>query len=298
MYARDHSASTDCSGSPTVAHDGHQDGRMTQRILITGAAGKVGSDLRARLGRPDRVLRLLDVAQLAPAGPDENVELVQGSVTDLGALTAASAGCAAVVHLAAHSGERPWEQIRDLNIEGTYCAFEAARRAGVPRVVFASSNHAAGFHTRADGEAPDYAFPAPDTYYGVSKAAGEALGGLYHHRYGLDVVCLRIGSWTDRPADLRQLATWLSPNDGARLVDAALTAPAPGYRVVWGVSANTRRWWSLDEGRALGFRPRDDAEGYADELIGRFGEPNPNDPVLRRVGGGFTLPEYDAEHLS
>jgi len=270
---------------------------MTQRVLVTGAAGRVGSDLRARLGRPDRVLRLLDVADLRPVAPGEHVELVRGSVTDLDALTQASAGCAAVVHLAAHPGERPWAEIRDLNIEGTYCAFEAARRAGVPRVVFASSNHAAGFRTRDEGEAPDYAFPAPDTYYGVSKAAGEALGALYHNRYGIDVVCLRIGSWVDRPADLRQLATWLSPDDGARLVDAALSAPAPGFRVVWGISANTRRWWSLDEARRLGYDPQDDAEDYAAELITEFGEPDQSDPALHRVGGEFTSPEYDAERL-
>ena len=182
-------------------------------------------------------------------------------------MTAACAGADAVIHLGGIPTEDAWAPILDVNINGTYTVFEAARRAGVPRVVFASSNHAVGFAPRESFPVPDGAAPAPDTYYGVSKAAGEALAALYARRYGLEAICVRILSCFDRPRDPRMLATWLSPDD-AGLFEACLTAPAPGFRVIYGVSANTRGGWvSLDGARALGYEPRDDAEAYAAEVL-------------------------------
>jgi uronate dehydrogenase len=258
-------------------------------IVITGAAGLVGSMLRPRLARPDRTLRLLDVVPLT-AGPGE--EAVQASVTDLDAMTAACQGAEAVIHLAGIATEASWPRILEANINGGYGAFEAARRAGTPRVIFASSNHAVGFTPRADFPVPDYAFPAPDTNYGVSKAAIEALAAMYHYRHGLDAICVRILSCFPRPTNLRMLSTWLSPDDTGRLFEACLTAERPGFRVIYGVSANTRGGWvSLAEARALGYEPRDDAEAYAAEIIAEQGEPDPAaDPVLRYLGGEFTLP--------
>ena len=187
-------------------------------------------------------------------------------------MTAACAGASAVIHLGGLPGEAPWEQIAEVNITGTYAVFEAARRAGVSRVIFASSNHAVGFAPRSAFPVPDYAFPAPDTYYGVSKVAGEALAALYHSRYGLDAICLRILTCDDRPRNARALSTWLSPDDAGRLFEACLTAPSPGFRVAFGVSANTRGGWvSLAEARSLGYEPRDDAEAYAAEIIAASG---------------------------
>ncbi len=265
-------------------------------ILMTGAAGQVGAMLRSRLAAPGRTLRLLDVAPLT-AGPAE--EVVRSSVTDLDALTRACDGAEAIIHLAGLSGEAPWDRISAVNIQGTYAVFEAARRAGVPRVVFASSNHAVGFSPAAVFPVPDYAFPAPDTYYGVSKAAGEALASLYHHRYGLDAICLRILTCTERPENVRSLSTWLSPGDAGRLFEACLTAPGPGFRVAYGVSRNTRGGWvSLTEARALGYEPRDDSEPFAAEVIARCGPPDPADPVLAHLGGEFCLPAFDAGRLS
>jgi uronate dehydrogenase len=265
-------------------------------ILITGAAGLIGGMLRTRLARPGRTLRLLDTAPMS-AGPAE--EVIQASVTDLPAITAACEGAAAVIHLAGLSSEAPWEAIAETNINGTYVAFEAARRAGVSRVVFASSNHAVGFTPAAAFPVPDYAFPAPDTYYGMSKAAGEALASLYHHRYGLDAICLRILTCAPRPADLRGLSTWLSPDDAGRLFESCLTAVRPGFRVAYGVSANTRGGWvSLDEARALGYEPRDDAEVFAAEIIAAQGAPGPGDRLLAYLGGEFTMPGYDADRLT
>ena len=275
-------------------------------ILITGAAGRVGTVLRSRLARPGRVLRLLDVASLVPPpGPGE--EAVTASVTDLAAMTAACAGVDAVIHLGGIPTEDAWAPILDVNINGTYNVFEAARRARVPRVVFASSNHAVGFEPRSSFPVPDDAAPLPDTYYGVSKAAGEALAGLYARRYGLQAICVRILSCFDQPMNPRMLATWLSPDDAGRLFEACLTAPAPGFRVIYGVSANTRGGWvSLDGARALGYEPLDDAERYAPEVLAAAGIPaeasgqpgpawpDPADPVFRYLGGEFTLPARDA----
>jgi nucleoside-diphosphate-sugar epimerase len=262
-------------------------------IVITGAAGRIGTILRARLAAPGRVLRVLDVAPLT-AGPGE--EAVAASVTDLAAMTAACGGADAVIHLGGIPREAAWERVLDVNINGTYTVLEAARLAGVPRVVIASSNHAVGFSPLGAGPVPDYAFPAPDTFYGVSKAAGEALGALYSRRHGMDVVCIRILSCFDRPQNARMLATWLSPDDAGRLFDACLTAPSPGYRVIFGVSANTRGGLvSLAEARALGYEPRDDAEKFAAEVIAEHGEPAPDDPAVRYLGGDFTGPNPPSE---
>ena len=262
-------------------------------ILITGAAGAIGTMLRPRLARPGRTLRLLDVVGLT-AGPAE--EVISASVTDMAAMTAACRGASAVIHLASISGEAPWEEILRVNIQGTYVAFEAARRAGVPRVIFASSNHAVGFAPRERFPVPDYAFPAPDTYYGVAKVTGEGLAALYHYRYGLDAICIRILTCLPQPRSARSLSTWLSPDDAGRLFEACLSVPDPGFRVVFGVSANTRGGWvSLREAESLGYASLDDAESLADEVIAEFGEPDPADPVFRYLGGEFTLPDLDAE---
>ncbi len=265
-------------------------------IVITGAAGLIGGMLRERLAAPGRLLRLVDIAPMT-AGPGE--EVIQASVTDEAAMTDAMAGADAVIHLGGIPGESPWEQIAEVNIHGTYVVFETARRTGVRRVIYASSNHAVGFTPRESFPVPDYALPAPDTYYGVGKVAGEALASLYHSRYGMDAICVRILTCWPVPPTIRSLATWLSPGDCGRLFEACLTAPEPGYRVIFGVSANTRGGWvSLGEARALGYEPRDDAEAHLAEVIAAHGEPGQADPVLAHLGGEFCLPEYDADRLS
>jgi uronate dehydrogenase len=216
----------------------------------------------------------------------------------MAAMTQACQDADAVIHLGGIPGEAPWDRILDVNINGTYVVFEAARRAGVPRVVFASSNHAIGFTPREDFPVPDYAFPAPDTYYGVAKVAGEAIAALYSRRYGMDAIAVRILSCFERPSNPRMLSTWLSPDDAGRLFEACLTAPSPGFRVVFGVSANTRGGWvSLAEARALGYEPQDDAEAYVAEVIASHGAPDPADPLLRYLGGEFTFPEFGADNL-
>jgi uronate dehydrogenase len=261
-------------------------------ILITGAAGRIGTMLRPRLARPDRVLRLLDVAEIRD--PRDGEQRVTASITDLPALTRACRGARAVIHLGGIPTEAPWAEIARTNITGTCNVLEAARRAGLPRVVLASSNHAIGFHPRTTEALPADAVGAPDTYYGVSKAAGEALGALYAARYGLTVIGARIGGCRERPDDLRDLSIWLSPDDAGRFAEAALSAPVSGFRLVWAVSANTRGWFSMAEGRAIGYHPRDDAEVYAPELLARYGEPDLDAVEHRTVGGEYCGPEFDA----
>lgn len=265
---------------------------MSERILITGAAGGLASLLRPRLARPGRTLRLVDLVDPGDTGPGE--EVVTASVTDADAMAEAMQGVSAVIHLGGHSLEATWESMLDVNMHGTYVVLETARTAGVNRVVLASSNHAVGFHPRVD-EIPDYAFPRPDTFYGVSKVTMEALGSLYHDSFGMDIVAVRIGSCFERPKDVRMLSHWMSPDDGAHLFEVCMSTPSPGFRVVWGVSDNTRRWISLDEARALGFEPKDDSEVFAEELLAKEGEPDYTKPPHNQIGGHWRIAAADPE---
>jgi uronate dehydrogenase len=263
---------------------------MSETVLITGANGVVGRLMRPRLAREGRVLRLLDIVRPEPAAEGEAVEVIEASVTDEAAMRAACEGVDAIIHLGGISVEGPWADILSANIDGTRVVLETARDAGVRRVVLASSNHAAGFYdleNAPEGGLPADVFPRPDTYYGVSKVALEALGSLFHDRYGIDVTVLRIGSCFEKPWDRRSLWTWMSPADGARLLEACLSTPEPGYRVVWGISRNTRNWWSLEAGEAIGYHPQDDSEVFAAELLGDAIDDGPQGPEERLAGGKF-----------
>jgi uronate dehydrogenase len=254
-----------------------------RRVLITGAAGKVGRSLRTGLKGQYPVLRLLGVAPQEAAGPGE--EVVTVDLNDRRATEAAMAGVDAVVHLAAIAHEASFDDILEGNVTTTYSVFEAARRAGVRRVVFASSNHVTGFYARGETIGPDDPL-RPDSFYGVSKAFGEALGRLYADKYGLEVVCLRIGSFAERPTTPRQLSIWLSPRDCVQLVACSLDAADVGFTIVYGVSANTRSWWRDDAAARLGYRPQDDAEAYAAEIDAPAPTPPPTRADLLQ-GGSF-----------
>ena len=259
-----------------------------ETILITGASGNMGRMLRSRLAGPGRTLRLLSRSAVPPASAGESVETVVGTVTDLDAVSAACEGVSAVIHLGGISQEAPFEEILQANVAGTYCVLEAAHRQGVPRVMLASSNHAVGYASRADSAGvglPADLPPRPDSFYGWGKTAMESLGRLYVDTYGMDVFNLRIGSCFDVPTDARTLSTWLSPDDAARLVEACLATEHRGHHLIWGISRNTRRWWSLTAGEAIGYHPVDDAEAFADAIIGRLGEPDLDQAVHHLVGG-------------
>jgi uronate dehydrogenase len=256
---------------------------VTERVLITGAAGNIGRTLRAGLKGRYSLLRLLDIAPQEPA--EEGEEIVTLDLNDRRASEAAMEDVDAVVHLAAIPHEADFDEILEGNITTTYSVYEAARRAGVRRVVFASSNHVIGFYARDETVGPDDPV-RPDTFYGVSKAFGEVLGRLYADKYGLEVVCLRIGSFAERPTTRRQLSIWLSPRDCVQLVRCCLDAPAVRFQVVYGVSANTRSWWKDDAAASLGYRPEDNAEEFAEQIE----EPSPGAPSWladRLQGGSF-----------
>lgn len=268
-------------------------------VLITGAAGAVGSYLLAGLPALGHRLRGFDLRRpgssptpgvpattgTTPAGTDG---WIVGDIRDPEALDRAMAGVRAVVHLAAIPTEAPFADLIGPNIEGTYQVFEAARRAGVDRIIYASSNHAVGFtrRTRLVGTGTR---PRPDTYYGVTKVFGEALASLYADRHGMRVACVRIGSCFPRPTTVRHLATWLSPGDASRLVHACLTAPDLTYAVLYGISANTRAWWDLGPARELGYQPEDDAEAYAQRVLAERGPLAEDDPEAVYLGGEFTV---------
>jgi len=247
--------------------------------LLTGAAGGVGAMLRHGLHDFAEELRLVDVR---PTEAGQGEESMQGDLTDLGFARRAVAGCEACVHLAAIPAEAPFDQILHSNLLGAWTVFEAARLEGCPRIVFASSNHATGFYPVTKRVSPSDPV-RPDTYYGASKVFGEALGSLYHDKFGLEVACIRIGSATPRPLDRRHLATWISPGDLTRLVIACLTSPDLGFAIVYGASRNTRGWWDLDPGGRLGYQPEDDSEVYAATI-----DPGPESEF--QGGAQFTAP--------
>jgi hypothetical protein len=257
---------------------------VAERILLTGAAGRIGHMLRARLPRRGRILRLLDILPIDDA--EVGAEIVQGDLADEDAMRVACADVDAIVHLGGLAHEAPWEEILRVNVTGTRCLLDAACAAGISRVIIASTNHAVGLRPwRAvpDGatELPAATPGRPDSYYGWSKAAVEALGSLYADCFGLHVICVRIGGCNPRPSTEDGLSKWLSPDDVARLTEAALSTDAPGFRIIWGVSANTRRWWSLAEGEQIGYHPVDDSEVFASQI-----RPDPG-LADRTLGGGM-----------
>lgn len=235
------------------------------RVLITGAAGLIGRTLRKGLRGAIPHLRLLDVEPVQDAQPGE--ETLIADLRDFDAALAATRQVDCVVHLAGVPREDAWEPILRNNIEAVYNLFEAARRNDVRRIVFASSNHVIGYY-RAEREVDTIMPPRPDSRYGASKVFGEALGRLYADKHAIEVACLRIGSFRERPESARQLATWISPRDLVQLVKRCIEASSFHFLVLYGVSGNTRARWRDDASGPIGFVPEDDAEAFASEFEG------------------------------
>ncbi|MFF2963465.1 NAD-dependent epimerase/dehydratase family protein [Streptomyces sp. NPDC057963] len=254
-------------------------------VLLTGAAGGLGTLMRGLLPAYGYELRLFDIAPVA-GEPDA----ITADLGDKEALREAVRGVDAIIHLAGISLESSFDKILKANIEGTYNLYEAARQEGVRRVVFASSNHVVGYTPRplpGDPLIPIGAPRRPDTFYGLSKSFGEDLAQLYWDRHGMETVSVRIGSCFPEPTSVRMLSVWMSPEDGARLFHAALTAEDVRHTVVHGSSDNTRLWWDLTTARSLGYEPRDDSERYAAGLVAEQGELDPDNPDHAHLGGHF-----------
>lgn len=257
------------------------------RVLVTGAAGSLGRVITAGLAALGHDIVGLD---LVPAPDGTTYAWHEGDCADADAVAAVFADerLDAVVHLAGVPEEASLPDELTSHVVTTAALLDAMVAHRVPRIVYASSNHAVGRTPHARGELTEGALPRPDTYYGVAKVAAEALLRLFVDRHGLDAVACRIGSFLEEPASIRGLSTWLSHDDGVRMVEAALTTPAPGFAVLHGISANTRGWWDLEPGRRLGYDPLDDAEDFADRV-----EPGPDDEAEAEfVGGPYALPRF------
>lgn len=248
-------------------------------ILITGAAGDVGTHLRRELAGKYK-LRLSDLRPVTQLGKDE--KFARADISRMADARRITRGVDAIVHLGGHSVEGPWEPILSANIIGCYNVFEAARRNGVKRILFATSNHAVGFYRR-DQRIDHRVYIKPDGRYGVSKVFGEALGSLYADKYGMEVFCMRIGNVNRLPIDKRRLSLLFTPRDLAQLVTIGIEHPDIRFEIVYGVSGNKRSWYDNSNAARLGYRPQDDSEQYAAEVLARE---KPGDPVAEKYQGG------------
>lgn len=255
-----------------------------RRLLLTGAAGNLGRELRPRLKAYCDTLRL---AHRSPMGePAAGEEIVIADLADAAAVQAMVDGVQAIVHMGGVSTEQAWQPILAGNIVGMVNLYEAARRCGVKRIVFASSNHVTGFYRQDQVISPRDPV-RPDGYYGLSKAFGENLAQLYWDRYALETVSLRIGSSYAAPKDRRMLASWMSFDDTERLVVAALTAPVVGHTIIYGMSDNATTWWDNSSARHIGYRPQHSSEAYRAEVEARQPVLDASDPAVIYQGGAF-----------
>jgi len=257
-----------------------------KRILITGAAGQIGNALRKGLRGSYSLLRLADIAPLGAIELGE--EHCKADIRDIVSVERVMADIDCAVLLAGVPEEASWDKVLPLNIEGCYNVFEAARRQSVKRVIFASSNHAVGFHRR-ERFIDTNVVPRPDSRYGVSKVFGEALGRLYADKYGLSVACLRIGTFRtpDRPVEARQLLTWISHLDMVQLVRCCIDHPKYHFVTAYGVSNNLRGRWDNTNVKFLGYHPEDNSEVFAPEILALGAK---EDEIAAQFHGGFYCP--------
>ena len=254
-------------------------------VLITGATGDVGTHLSRELAGKYK-LRLSDKRLLKPP---KGQTFVRADITKMADALRITKGVDAVVHLGGYSVEGPWDAILQANIIGCYNVFEAARRNGVKRILFPTSNHAVGFYRR-DQTIDHRVYPKPDSRYGVSKVFGEALGSLYADKYGMEAFMIRIGNVNPKPIDKRRLSLWFSPRDLAQLVAIGIEHPDIKFEIVYGISGNKRAWYDNSNAYRLGYRPQDDSEIYAAEVLARE---KPSGDVIAEAhqGGVFCTAE-------
>ncbi len=256
------------------------------KVLVTGAAGSIGQVVMVGLVDRGHTVVALDRVP-SPEGSSEAWHLADCADADAVADAFEAQPLDAVVHLAGHPGEASLPDSLTSHVVTTAALLDAMVEHDVNRLVYASSNHAVGRTPRRELLTVDTR-PRPDTFYGVGKVAAEALMSLYADRYGIDAIACRIGSFQPQPESVRQLSTWLSYDDCVRMIEAALTTPDPGFAAFYGISANTRAWWDLEPGRALGYLPQDDAEEFA----GVVGTSALDDAEAAQVGGAFALETF------
>ena len=254
----------------------------SRRIVFTGAAGGIGTMIRPLLAPFYPGLVLSDRVRPKELLPSET--FIAADLTKSDEVAAAVKGAHSVIHFGGFSAEGPWDTILQANIIGCYNLFEAARQAGVERVVFASSNHAVGFYPRKRRIGTDVTV-RPDSRYGVSKAFGEALGALYSDKHGMVVTCLRIGNVGPRPIDVRRLSIWISPEDIVQLIRIGLEHPDIRFEVLYGASDNLASWWDNARAYQLGYQPTGRAEDHRARAEAEQAKIGP-DPVGDLFQGG------------
>jgi uronate dehydrogenase len=262
-----------------------------QTVLVTGAAGGIGTRLRKLL---DGVYPRIIWSDIRPPSDlASHQTFVQADIADPAAVEKLCDGVDGIVHLGGESVEQSWDRILRANIVGCYNLFEAARRKKVKRVVFASSNHAVGFYPRQRKIGTDEPV-RPDSRYGVSKAFGESLGALYAYKHGLRVTCIRIGNFADAPVDRRRLAIWISGEDLTQLIRIGLDHPDLHFEIFFGASDNARAWWDNEAAFRYGYRPTGVAENFAAQAL-EAQKALPPDPIGDWYQGGpFCADEYDS----
>jgi uronate dehydrogenase len=256
---------------------------------LSGASGNVGRILREEL--PKRGIDLRSAGGTKALQPlRDGEDVMHGDLRDPAVVDRLLNGIDVLIHMAGTSVERPLPEIIENNLVALHQVYEGARRNGVRRIVFASSNHAFGMHS-AKSKLKLSADFRPDGLYGLSKVWGEAMARMYWDKHGIEGVSLRIGTTMGRrPENERQLSTWMGTEDLVQLVMRSIEAREVGYAAVWGVSANSRSYYDLDEGNAIGYRPVQNAEDWAAEILK---QPNPLDPTARQFQGGqFVTIDY------
>lgn len=251
-------------------------------VLVTGASGDIGTHLRRELAGRYK-LRLSDLRPLEDKAKTET--FAKADISRMADAMRITKGVDAIVHLGGYSVEGPWEDILQANIVGCYNMFEAARRNGVKRFLFATSNHAVGFYPRTQ-KIDHKVYIKPDGRYGVSKVFGEALGSLYSDKYGMEVFLMRIGNVNAKPIDKRWLSIVFTPRDLAQLVSIGIDHPGIRFEIVYGVSGNTRSWYDNSNAYRLGYKPQDDSEAFAAEILSRNESEHPIGTLYQ--GGDFT----------
>ncbi|RLU05743.1 NAD-dependent dehydratase [Pseudomonas prosekii] len=254
------------------------------RLLLTGAAGGLGKVLRETLRPYAKVIRLSDIVDMSPAS-DASEEVVTCDLADKQAVHQLVEGVDAILHFGGVSTEHAFEEILGANICGVFHIYEAARRHGVKRVIFASSNHVIGFY-KQDEVIDAHSPRRPDSYYGLSKSYGEDVASFYFDRYGIETVSIRIGSSFPEPQNRRMMSTWLSFGDLTQLLERALYAPNVGHTIVYGVSDNKNVWWDNRLAAGLGYVPQDSSEVFRDKVEAQP-MPAADDPAMVYQGGAF-----------
>ncbi|WP_172296425.1 NAD(P)-dependent oxidoreductase [Pseudoruegeria sp. HB172150] len=263
-----------------------------KRLLITGAAGNLGTQMRDRLKHLADTIRLSDIGDMGEAGPNE--EIMPCDLGDQVAVEKLVEGCDGIVHFGGKANEGPWDVIRNANIDGIYNLYEACRLHGCNRVVFASSNHATGFYKQSE-VIDNTVYPKPDGLYGVSKVFGEMMASLYHQKFGIETASVRIGSCFPEPNNHRMLYTWLSYGDLATMIERIFDVPKLGCTVIYGASDNSQRFWDNSKVSWLGWTPQDSADDYRAKVDANSEKPAADAPDVVYQGGMFTADDIHQE---